>query len=278
MRINQEANTATASACAGGPAGQPASHSWSGGSAVPAVACDGDSTSPDTTGHPTDDLGFQAYPCGMDDEGVMEVGCFHARAHLPNDHEAVLVDTGARKGLAGSQWLERVRLIAQQHGRHVVEKDLESEMKVRGVGKFPQTITTEALVPGQFEDGDVMDFTTAIVPESQLPALWGLDSMERLDGIVDTRTSQRKMYLGPDTVITPGKNTKILQMYPAESGHLMIPITHFGPTGRAATPTRTTTKSKPNKTVHFHKQTDPSTKDIAKPTPNTPTNPLTKYQ
>jgi len=167
------------------------------------------------------------------------------------------------------------------HGLSIRETDLDSPQKVRGVGKFPQTISTEALVPGQFEDGDIMDFTTAIVPESPLPALWGLDSMERLHDVVDTRSSERKMYLGSDTVITPGRNTKILQMYPAESGHLMIPITHYRTNSRTKTPTpRAVAKPQPKRTIHFHEHSKPVAKDedASTPTPAIAAKPLTTFQ
>ena len=96
-----------------------------------------------------------------------------------------------------------------------------------GVGKGTQDIKTEAVVPGQLDDGQTIDFKTAVVQGSSLPALWGIDSMEKLHAVVDTRIGERKLYLGPDISITPGPKTKVLQMYPAESGHLMLPITCY---------------------------------------------------
>ncbi len=216
---------ATARACASGPAGQSVVR-HAGNPLVPADACVGGPHGPTTIDLTTDDEEIETYPAGFDSSGTLEVECFHSRAHLPGDQEALLIDTGARKGLTGSEWVDRVESMAVANGLAVVRQPTP-EMKVRGVGKFPQVINEEAIVPGYLEDGDAMRCTLSIVPNSPLPALLGLDSMEAQDGIVDTRRTERKMYLGADARIVPGPKTKVLQLYPAESGHLMLPITNY---------------------------------------------------
>ncbi len=222
QRINQDA---TARACASGPLGQSvARHSDS--FTAPADACVGGPDGQVTIDLTLDDNEVDAFPAGFDHTGTLEIECFHARAHLPNEHEALLIDTGARKGLTGSEWVERVEAMAKANGL-AVTRQATPTMKVRGVGKFAQEINEEALVPGYLEDGDPMKCTLAVVPNSPLPALLGLDSMEAQDGVIDTRRCERKMYLGADIQIIPGPKTKVLQLYPAESGHLMLPIAHY---------------------------------------------------
>jgi hypothetical protein len=54
-----------------------------------------------------------------------------------------------------------------------------------------------------------------------------MKTFERLNGTLDCRTTERKLYIGNDYTITPGPNTQVIQMYPAISGHLMIPISRF---------------------------------------------------
>ena len=223
----QPSAAASASACAGGPVGPAVTHSASGNPVVPASECAGGSQSQVANDLQQDD-GDVAFPCGFDPAGTAEMSCFHAQARLAGDQEAVLVDTGAKRGLSGDQWVARVEALARPHGHHVQRRDLPKPMEVRGVGKGSQDITTQAVVPGVLEDGDDMDFTTAVIPESPLPALLGLDSLERLNGIVDTRVPHRKLYLGEDVQVVPGPKTKVLQLYPAQSGHLMMPITHYG--------------------------------------------------
>ena len=222
QRIN---HNATARACASGPLGQSVARQTDSFAAL-ADACVGGPNGQTTIDLTLDDNEFDVFPAGFDHKGVLEIECFHARAHLPNEHEALLIDTGARKGLTGSEWVERVEAMAKANGL-AVTRQATPTMKVRGVGKFAQEINEEAIVPGYLEDGDPMKCTLSVVPNSPLPALLGLDSMESQNGVVDTRRSERKMYLGADIQIIPGPKTKVLQLYPAESGHLMLPITHY---------------------------------------------------
>jgi len=240
---------ASASACAGGPVGPSVAHSASGNYVVQASACAGGSQSPAANDRQQDD-GTDVFPCGFDPAGTEEMSCFHAQAKLAGDQEAVLVDTGAKRGLSGGHWVDRVEKMAKAHGLSVQRRDLPKPMEVRGVGKGSHDITEQAVVPGVLEDGDNMNFTTAVIPESPLPALMGLDSLERLHGIVDTRVPHRKLYLGEDVRAIPGPKTKVLQLYPAQSGHLMMPITHYG-RERAAN------ASKPKKTVAFLEDSAP---------------------
>jgi len=255
--------------------GQPTLHYPSDSPAAPADDVGGLGSQ---SGHglPESGSGFDAYPCGLDSKGAMAIDCFHARAHLPDDREALLVDTGARKGLGGSEWVDRVERVAQQYDMQVTRRQLSRPMEVRGVGKKPQEITEEATVPGCLEDGDPMDFTLSVVPDSALPALMGLDTLERLHGIVDNRIEHRKLYLGSDVVITPGPKTKTLQLYPAESGHLMLPITHFKhldaghrrPSGAVNAPTRHLgAVNAPRKAIAFHEE---GTDAVNAPTQQTP--------
>ena len=51
--------------------------------------------------------------------------------------------------------------------------------------------------------------------------------MEANNVILDTRVQHRKMYLGSDVRIVPGPKTTTLQLYPAMSSHLMLPISEF---------------------------------------------------
>ena len=153
---------------------------------------------------------------------------YHSRARLPDkDQEAILIDTGAYDGLTGDEWVGRQSAHAKAHGHTPQKTPLAKPMKVQGVGKFPQEVTEATHMPGVLEDGTPITVDAPVVPDSPLPCLAGLKTLERLEAVVDCRRNQRKLYLGKDIDIKTTKATKVLQLYPAVSGHLMLPISHF---------------------------------------------------
>jgi len=153
---------------------------------------------------------------------------YHSKAHLADpDDEALLVDTGAFGSLTGDKWVERQHRLAVEAGYTPVYSPMPKPINVHGVGKTPQLVKDQVLMPGQLENGNFLHYKTPMVPNSEIPALFGITSMEQNDVIIDTRTCERKMYFGKTTTITPGPDTQTLQLYPAESGHLMLPISRF---------------------------------------------------
>jgi len=69
------------------------------------------------------------------------------------------------------------------------------------------------------------------VPNSTLPALMGLESLEQSRAVIDCNTG-KVYFLGPGDYkladcLPPG--TKCIQCEHAPSGHLMMPIDEFGP-------------------------------------------------
>ena len=155
-----------------------------------------------------------------------EVQTYHSRAVLDNGHEAVLIDTGAWDNLTGDAWVRRIVALLASKGLRPKYEMLKNIMKVKGVGKHHQEVQEAVVMPGGLEGGHPTTYTTPVVPESDIPALLGLRSLETLRGTIDTRREQRKLYIG-DVEIKPCAGTKVLQLYPARSGHLMLPITHL---------------------------------------------------
>ena len=105
---------------------------------------------------------------------------------------------------------------------------MERGMGVQGVGKHPQETTVAMHMPGVLEDGAPIIVDSPVAPESHLPALTGLKTLEGLHVVIDCRRSQRKVHIGKDTKITPARTTNTAQLHPAISGHLMVPLSHFG--------------------------------------------------
>ena len=72
-------------------------------------------------------------------------------------------------------------------------------------------------------------FKTPCVPDSDLPALLGLQSLRECRAIIDT-VNLKCYFLGPgdfdlSTAMPPG--TKCIQCIPAASGHMMMPVDCF---------------------------------------------------
>ena len=86
-------------------------------------------------------------------------------------------------------------------------------MKVEGVGKGPQPVTEHYTVPGCLEDGQSITYGTPVIPDSQVPALLGLRSMEALQTILDLRPGKWLMYMGDDITITAGPHQNPADAY-----------------------------------------------------------------
>ena len=167
-------------------------------------------------------------PDGHSPQSTTPTIVYHTRAHLPDDQqEAILADTGAYDGIAGEYWAMRQDALARAAGLTPVYSPLPKTLRVQGVGKEAQEVNTKVNMPGRLETGEDIDYEAPIIPKSHVPALAGMKTFERLDGTLDCRVTERKLYLGNDYKIVPGPNTKVIQMYPAISGHLMIPISRF---------------------------------------------------
>ena len=152
---------------------------------------------------------------------------YHTRAHLPNDLEALLLDLGAYDNLTGDKWANRTGDLARAAGQQPVMRSMSNSMRVQGVGKQAQTCQMIVDMPGRLENGEDMVYSAPVVPDSDIPALLGLKSVEKHDGVVDARVTERKLYMGSDVQVVPGPRTTVLQLYPAMSGHLMLPISHY---------------------------------------------------
>jgi len=250
-------------ACASGSSGQADAHLLSGKLPTPAGACASDppsqvldgllelegdfplgrlpstSSKPDNT-HLTGSkealeessgdeyLTWWPLPDGTTPQQTTPTIIYHTRAHLPDDsQEALLADTGAYDGIAGEHWVTRQATLAQAAGLQPVYTQLDKVLRVQGVGKEAQEVDYKVSMPGRLESGDDIMYEVPVIPGSHVPALAGMKTFERLNGTLDCRTTERKLYIGNDYTITPGPNTQVIQMYPAISGHLMIPISRF---------------------------------------------------
>ena len=84
---------------------------------------------------------------------VPEKSHYHIHARLKDGREASLVDPGAHDNLTGDDWVKRVRRICAVYGLDVINKPLENELSVGGVGKGSQICKETADVPIALADG-----------------------------------------------------------------------------------------------------------------------------
>jgi hypothetical protein len=142
------------------------------------------------------------------------------------DREGLLIDCGAVSNLAGSKWVERTSKLAAQFGQGTtIEK--RASLSVEGVGSGSSTITQQAKVPVCLASGDVGVFETAVVENSELPALMGLEALERNRALIDVN-GKKLIYVGHggyELKLSPGSH--VMQLEKVPSGHLLLPASEW---------------------------------------------------
>jgi hypothetical protein len=162
------------------------------------------------------------YPCWDSVDGMQFA--FHTKVRLESG-EALLVDTGAINNLAGSRWLQRTSELAARAGQGTEIKQIHGQHTVGGVGTGESRVTHEATVPVAFEDGARGSYSTAVIADSDLPALLALDPMHKRRVMLDL-INFKYYEVGPGGVkLTLSPGSRILDMHRAPTGHLLLPIT-----------------------------------------------------
>jgi len=156
----------------------------------------------------------------------------HRNTQLRSGRRAVMLDTGSCGNLAGSKWCINTTKTAMSAGREVKSFPRQKPLGVSGVGKGAEVCKHDCHMPCCLKTGadSVLRATykAPIVPESDLPALLGLETLKRLRGVYDAHTNQLHL-LGAAGLnceaLPPGTTT--IQCEYAPSGHVMIPIDHY---------------------------------------------------
>jgi len=139
-----------------------------------------------------------------------------------------LVDCGAVGNLVGESWCKRVSAIAKTHGHSSKETPLSKALSVGGVGKDSQEAHMQMSVPIALATGQLALYTAPVVVGSELPALLGLETLERFGALIDVK--HRKIILpgpgGYQIKLSPSSVAHTLEK--ALSGHLLWPCTEWG--------------------------------------------------
>ena len=151
---------------------------------------------------------------------------YHSKVRLSSG-ESLLIDTGAIKPLAGDQWVKRASAAAEVAGRGTSFVPLDRPLSVEGVGQGSNNCTERAVVPIAMEDGVTGTYSPAVVPQSEIPALVGFDTLERRRVLLDCFNG--KYYEigagGYDIQLSPG--SRLLHLHKAPTGHPMLPATQW---------------------------------------------------
>ena len=138
----------------------------------------------------------------------------------------MLVDCGAIDNLTGDKWVVRSEAKAKKHGQGTSWMAMQ-RCEVEGVGSGSSVIEKRAIVPVCLSNGNTASFNTAVVSDSELPALLGLDSLESHKAIIDTHNHQM-IFPGPggyNMTLSPGSVS--LKLEKARSGHLLLPSSEW---------------------------------------------------
>ena len=148
---------------------------------------------------------------------------FHALVRLQGAvREGLLVDCGAVSNLAGSKWVARSSALAAAHGQGTRTVEVAGQ-SVEGVGTGSSKITKRSIVPVCLSNGLQGTFESSVIEDSELPALMGLETLERNRAIIDV-ANKRLIYVGAggyELKLSPGSVTMLLEKVP--SGHLLLP-------------------------------------------------------
>ena len=172
----------------------------------------------DSAGH------FPWWETSSNESPMTGVQSFHARTRI-GGRVGLLVDPGAHDNLIGGATLHDM---AQQLKVDVSERKLNNVLSVSGVGKSTQEAATCGSVRCSFKnfDGEQVagSYTAPVIPQSTLPPLLGLKSLQAKKAILDTHA--RKLIIpGPGGVeyrLSPG--TLVHQLEMSDSGHLILPL------------------------------------------------------
>ena len=166
-------------------------------------------------------------------KGCLETMSFHSMSRLHDGRLSILLDIGSVGNLTGDATAREIAKKGLQHGKKPNQLVRDKPLNVSGVGKGSQKCLHNCKLPVALNKvgGGALsaNFETPVVPDSELPALLGLDTVRRCRGIIDTNTL-RLYLLGPgeyniESILPSG--TEMIQCELAPSGHMVIPCDSY---------------------------------------------------
>ena len=161
--------------------------------------------------------------------------CFHTETRLRSGEPGILIDPGSVGNLAGSEWIREVTKWAFLNHRRDKVKQYKRDrpLNVCGVGNGSQECPWNGVVPVATARTDNTysrgTFEAPIVPNSMLPGLIGIESLQRRRGIIDLVNFQVHL-CGPGDLdlskaLPPGSES--FPCVRAPSGHMLLPCCKY---------------------------------------------------
>jgi hypothetical protein len=141
---------------------------------------------------------------------------------------ALLVDTGAYQGLAGSEFFAGMIEMAKRAGWADYIKTKYMYRKVTGDGARAQVCTVERTVPWMLETGTCITYNAPEIPDSSVPGLFLLKAMDENNiALVPRRNIAVVIPEGKEDDIIWPEGSQTIQLYRADTGHMMMPVSRF---------------------------------------------------
>ena len=153
----------------------------------------------------------------------------HSATRLEGE-EGLLIDTGSKYNLTGSDFVERQSHQARQHGYDTTWRMLTKPKILAGVGKGQEESTDVATVRGIVQTGDVVEYQAPVLrgAASAVPPLYGLEPMAQRNTYVGTRSGVlHEVPIGKEHLIQWPEGTVHRQCTKARSGHWCLPVSHW---------------------------------------------------
>ena len=153
--------------------------------------------------------------------------------------EALLIDTGAYDGLAGSEWFDSHIATVNKAGLGHLVTEKPTTVMVSGVGKQAEACDKVVSVPGVLADGTELQYEAPKIPGSSVPALCGMQTLDEQNMAVLPWNSQlARVPKGKEHLIKWPEGTTFIQCQRAKTGHMMLPIGHFDKAKKTNSPAK----------------------------------------
>ena len=153
---------------------------------------------------------------------------YHSEVRLQGyRREGLLVDTGAVENISGLNFIKRVGAISKSHGGKVVMSPMKEVIGVSGIGKHSDQCTHEATIPICLPDGRRGSFSTPIISNPDIPAIWGLNSMSSQRVVIDTHNKMLICVGQKGYTMKASQGTVTYKLETSTTGHLFLPITEY---------------------------------------------------
>ena len=145
----------------------------------------------------------------------------------------ILFDPGSVGNLQGDEWAKEISRTAIASGRHPEQLKRPKPLRVAGVGHGSQEATHDLRIPvclkqtnGTYSSGT---FEAPTIKNSNLPALLGLNTLEKLGAIVNFKTHELFIPGPGEAKLQEAmpSGTEAYQLEKAPSGHLLLPCSHY---------------------------------------------------